>query len=390
MLNWVGLTWGISNRFGWGIYGLNLVLELLKRGGPIPICLDNIATNSMPKEMINTLEPVISFQREHLKHMHRTGSVATLKNTMLLHALGNNLDWNLLSHSFVGDANVGIIFFEYDDFSPPALERAKRLNSIVAGSTWNAKVLRNRGFENVRSVFQGVDTNLFRPIPRKGIYKGRFTIFSGGKLDFRKGQDIVLPAFRIFSEKYPDALLVSAWHNLWPLTALPMIRSPHSDLLPDVDVNGMLKIKNWATSHGIKNDNFIDLGMLPNEQMPDILKEVDLAVFPNRCEGGTNLVAMETMACGVPCIIADNTGQKDLIERGNCYKLGEMGKVASDDPGTDDWGETSVDELVATMELAYHDRGERQRRGQAGADFIRTWTWSSQISQLLDTLEEFC
>jgi hypothetical protein len=42
--------------------------------------------------------------------------------------------------------------------------------------------------------------------------------------------------------------------------------------------------------------------------MPQILREIDVAVVPNRFEGGTNLVAMECMACGMPVILSANTG----------------------------------------------------------------------------------
>jgi hypothetical protein len=37
--------------------------------------------------------------------------------------------------------------------------------------------------------------------------------------------------------------------------------------------------------------------------MAGLLRDVDLAVFPNRCEGGTNLVAMECLAAGVPTVL---------------------------------------------------------------------------------------
>ncbi len=390
MRNWLGLTWSISNRFGWGVYGLNLVLELLKRGKPVPICLDKITTETMPADLVETLQPLISFQQQNLQHMHRTGQVATLKDTLLLHAMGNNLDWSLLSHSFVGEANVGVIFFEYSDFTPEAIQRAERLDAVVAGSTWNGNVLEDKGFKSVRTVFQGIDSKLFRPLPRKGKYKDKFAVFSGGKLDFRKGQDIVLAAFKQFAARHDDAVLVTAWQNLWPLTALPMIHSPHTSVLPNVDASGSLKLAEWAAANGVPPDQFVDLGLVPNEDMPDLLKEFDLAVFPNRCEGGTNLVAMETMACGVPSIIAANTGQLDLIRDENCYSLTDQRPVDTPDRGVEDWGETSVEELLEHMEHAYQNRDEARRRGQAAADFMRDWSWSGQIGKLLDTLEEFC
>ena len=38
----------------------------------------------------------------------------------------------------------------------------------------------------------------------------RFLIFSGGKMELRKGQDIVLAAFKIFARRHPEATLVTA------------------------------------------------------------------------------------------------------------------------------------------------------------------------------------
>jgi len=389
MKEWLAITWSISNRYGWGVYGLNLALELIRRGTPVPVCLDEISTGSLSVDTVEMLQPLIDFRKQNLQHLHRVGKVGTLKNTLALHSMGNNMEWGLLSHSFEGDANVGVVFFEDTEVTPEGLERISRLDGMVAGSTWNGEVLVEKGAKNVKTVFQGVDTNLFRPLPKKGMYKDNFVIFSGGKLDFRKGQDIVLAAFKIFAERHDDAVLATAWHNLWPHTALGFLHSPHTETLPKVDAKNCLKIIEWAGVNGVSPDRFIDLGLVRNEEMPEKLREMDLAVFPNRCEGGTNLVAMETMACGVPCIIAENTGQLDLTSDERCFVLKSQASVNLPLCGTDGWGECSVDELVELMEQAYQDRAAAQRRGQAGAEFMRGWSWSNQIGKLLDSLEEF-
>jgi glycosyltransferase involved in cell wall biosynthesis len=390
MKNWLGITWGISNRFGWGVYGLNLVLELIKRGEPIPVCFDRIAVETLTPETAATLEPIIRFQRENLDKMHRAGKVATVKDAMVLHALGNGMQWSLISQAVEGDLNVGMIFFEFTECPPEGLARLNRLNGTVAGSTWNADVLKAWGVSNVSTVFQGVATDLFRPRTRSGRFDGKFAVFSGGKLDFRKGQDIVLAAFRIFAQRHSDAVLVTAWHNLWPLTALAMQHSPHLSTLPKVDPLGQLDIATWAAEQGIPAGQFVDIGMLPNHEMPAVLAEVDLAVFPNRCEGGTNLVAMEAMACGVPCVLAANTGQLDLVDDARCYRLTRQDAVSLPGTGTEGWGESSVEELLEAMERAYANRAEARTKGQAGADFMREWSWSNQIGKLMDVLETHC
>lgn len=387
MKPWLGITWGISNRYGWGVYGLNLARELLKAGKTFPVCLGDIAIDTLPAETQELFEPIVRFRRENLQHLMRKNQVARMNDAVVLHALGNNAEWTLLSQSIEGEKNVGVIFFEESEISPAGLARLSRLNGVVAGSTWNGEVLKAYGVNNVATVFQGVDTSIFRPQPANGTYDGKFAVFSGGKLDFRKGQDIVVAAFRIFAKRHKDAVLVTAWQNLWPLTAVQIKHSPHLTELPIVRADDSFDIVRYGTDNGIPGDQIVDLGLVPNERMPDILKEMHLAVFPNRCEGGTNLVAMETMACGVPCVIANNTGQRDLIDKGTCYVLEDQGTVDFEGMPTEGWGESSVEELVAAMENAYENHAERRKIGQRGADFMRSWTWPGQIAKLLDEVE---
>ncbi|CAM9185263.1 unnamed protein product, partial [Heterosigma akashiwo] len=48
----------------------------------------------------------------------------------------------------------------------------------------------------------------------------------GGKLELRKGQDIVLAAFARFARSHPDARLVVAWDNKWNDTVATVLESP--------------------------------------------------------------------------------------------------------------------------------------------------------------------
>ncbi len=44
---------------------------------------------------------------------------------------------------------------------------------------------------------------------------GRFVVFSGGKFELRKGQDVVR-AYKVLQDHHPDLVLVNAWFNPWP------------------------------------------------------------------------------------------------------------------------------------------------------------------------------
>jgi glycosyltransferase involved in cell wall biosynthesis len=92
------------------------------------------------------------------------------------------------------------------------------------------------------------------------------------------------------------------------------------------------------------------------------------------------LPAKEAMACGVPVILANNSGTRDLIDVDNCVSLNSQDPVPCEpgwDTGTDGWGESRVDEIVVSLEKLYSDSQLRRRIGARGAQWIlengRTW-----------------
>jgi glycosyltransferase involved in cell wall biosynthesis len=375
------IHWGISSFFGWGVYGLNLARAWV--GDPeieplaaLPIREADLVVDPLTRL---ALRPFLERSRGLEAQLARYAGQEVRAEAVVLHALGNDMAPVPAAHGvrMRGRRTIGVVFFETALLAPEAVARARSWDIIVAGSTWNARVLEAHGVSRVRVVLQGVDPALFHPAPRRGLFRDRFLVFSGGKLELRKGQDLVLLAFRRFAERHPEALLVTAWHSPWPGLArtidarglvTPVVFAP--DGRPDV--------RAWAEANGIRPGQVVDLGPVPNALLAPILRECDVALFPNRCEGGTNLVAMECMACGVPTILSANTGHLDLIEDDSCFPLrrqrGMDGVAAGlgDVPG---WGESEVDEIVARLEEVHRDREEARRRGARGAERIGRFTW---------------
>jgi glycosyltransferase involved in cell wall biosynthesis len=238
-------------------------------------------------------------------------------------------------------------------------------------------------------VIQGIDPTIFHPAPRTGMFGDRFVVFSGGKLEYRKGQDIVVAAFRRFRERHPEALLVTAWHNHWPQLIADLDLAGHVRGVPRL-TNGVLQIGEWLAANGIPQAAAVDVGCVPNAFMGQVVREADVALFPNRCEGGTNLVAMECMAAGVPTIVSSNTGHLDLLATGGCFALRaqrDTRRPTRHFAGVDGWGESDVDEIVELLEKLYADRDFAGQRATVGATVMARLTWQSQISALLRALD---
>lgn len=373
----LAITWSLSEVHGWGFVGVHTCLYLLDIGKP-PLLLEQSAMSTLRpqnRERLSVLMP--NYEKIRAVVAGNPGKVIFLQEYDVLHALSNGFVASEASKTFRGQRNVGVIAYEDTKFTPDVVERAKAWDAMVVHSTFNKRLLDDIGVKNVGLAFQGIDPTEMYPGEATGMFGDRFVIFSGGKLEFRKGQDIVLAAFKRFHQRHPDALLATAWHNVWPQTAMSMAESTLAPVAPQVDAaTNKLKITEWAVANGVPADAFRDLGFLGRNQIAPLMWNCDLAVFPNRCEGATNLVAMEAMACGVPTVLSANTGHLDLIGDERCYTLGHQPPVVDHDGGRITWGESSVDELVEAMERAYTDRTDAARRAERALKFVsteRTW-----------------
>lgn len=389
----VVINWTVTSVSGWGVYGLNLALQwaddpVLQAMSAHPVLSDLVTLDPL---RMRALDAFFGWSIAVREKVAATGLPTVGLNTVVLAALGG--DCHELpapgGETLRGQPTVGVIFFETGRLSPEAVERAAAYDVIVTGSTWNEQVLRAHGVEHVRTVLQGVDPAMFHPAPRGGLFRDRFLVFSGGKLELRKGQDLVLAAFRRFAERHPDALLVTAWHSPWPEIARQVERSGLTAPVP-MTADGRIDVVGWAADSGIAPSQVVDLGTVPNPLLPPLLRDMDVAVFPNRCEGGTNLVAMECMACGVPVILSANTGHLDLIGPGNCYPLTRQPPFraadAAESAATDGWGDSDPDEIVDALERAYTDRGDALRRGALGAATLAPLTWHRTAAAMKDLI----
>jgi glycosyltransferase involved in cell wall biosynthesis len=369
------LNWPADVFYGWGIVGLNLFLHWANDPDIRGVMGQGIAEMNFA-----ALDPLrISACREALAESNAfQGRLRSVGGTRLAFPVVDGLG-NGLTHpgTLTGSVTFGRCVFEDTRLADLDGKLAK-YDGLVVASEWNAALLRANTRKPVTLIHEGIDPSLFHPGPRSGLLdSGRFYVFSGGKVEFRKGHDLTLAAFREFSRRHDDAVLVTMWHSRWPelsvgfqgRLAVPLGRNPR----------GGLDFARWLAENGVDPRKAIELPRTPNPLMPVILREMDCALAPSRAEACTNLVAKEAMACGVPMIIAANTGVLDLVDEGNCIPLTRQASVMGvADAGTEGWGESDADEIVAALETLYTNSERRRTVARRGAQWIlergRTWT----------------
>jgi len=172
------------------------------------------------------------------------------------------------------------------------------------------------------------------------------TVVSVGRLDnFQKRYDVMLDAFKLFSDKHPEYILKLYGHG------------------SDVDV-----IKSWAEKRGLSEKvRFMGLSTQP---MQDICRD-GMFLITSDFEGVSNSL-LEAMAVGLPCVSTDHTpgGARLLIadhENGLLAPVGDAEKLAA-----------AMCEFAENSELA-------KKCGENAKDVVNRFA----PKKIIDTWEEY-
>jgi len=144
----------------------------------------------------------------------------------------------------------------------------------------------------------GVDINRFKPLAEEeklalrqeyGFNEKDFIIICVGELNANKNQDLVIKAVKMLKEEIPDIKLLLAGRG-------------------DMEK----QYRKMAEKLGVK-DNVLFLGY--RRDIPELLSISDVAVSSSRREG-LPVNVMEAMATGLPLVVTDCRGNRDLVQNG--------------------------------------------------------------------------
>jgi len=312
-----------ADGFGWGVANTNLVRELGK------LCDVIVDTGSGTRFDAPAFVPVTDSALNPLRKIKRCPRV------------------------------MGYCFTEWP-LTEDAKRNARLYDVLFTGSTWNTNKLLAAGIKQAHTLIQGVDFDRFPPQPPSA--RNGFVVYSGGKYELRKGQDIVLAAMRTFMKIHGDAVLLAAWHNPWAQSAASMTRSWL------IDPKDPFK--------DLPQDRVMALPPVPNDQMPAIYRQAHIGLFPNRCEAGTNMVLMEFMASGRPVIATHAHGHTDMTCGDGVLRL----PAGSPDPAG--WANPNVSDVLSLLERAYTRRDQLSAWGAQCRQHVEQFTWAASAQRI--------
>lgn len=239
-------------------------------------------------------------------------------------------------------------------FDLPNLNHATAIHYTADEEAKRATFLRLRARPVV--VPNGIDWESYRILPPRGNFRRRIMINNHeplilflGRINFKKGFDLLVPAFSHVTKNYPNARLAFVG--------------------PDNDGYGS-KVQQWCSDQGIQ-EKVIFVDYLEPEKVKEAYVDADVFVLPSYTEN-FGLTVVEAMACGTPVIISNQVNiWREVQEAGAGIVVRLDSRALAD---------------AICMGLA--DKQEAKAMGARGRIAAENYAWPRIIKQLNQVYRE--
>lgn len=233
---------------------------------------------------------------------------------------------------------------------------------LICSSESTAAIVREQWSiepDRVRVLLPGVDTRWFAPPhvsrARPASWEGRRVVLSAGRLERRKGQDMLLRAIDTVRRDIPDLLIAIVGDGV----EAGRLR----------DLAAALRVEPFVEFHPEVDE----------ETLRSYYQHCDLFVLANRQVGydieGFGMVLLEAQACGVPVIAGCSGGAPEALIAGggpDAPVAGETGLVVDC---------SSVEPLAAALVSLLSDPVRRAAMGHAARELmVRRFDWDTIVA----------
>lgn len=348
----------LNFHLGYGIHGTNLAKAIDKLGHDITY---------IPTEPIQ-------------QKLNDFDLIKLLRKKIVMDVPAVNLSVGSLMYQFYGKPRIGYSVLEVDRIPDTWVEMFNQLDYVWATTHWGKKVFEDSGVKkDVKVVPEGVDTFVFSPyaLPVDEIKSSdSYKFLCIGKYEVRKGYDILLNAFceefnkdekvEIYIMPYnPFVREFNIWAELFALD-LPSHKSK-------------IKVINPILNHS---------------DVARIYVSCDAYVMPSKGEGW-GLPYIEAMACGLPTIGTNWSGNTEFMNENNSLLIPIDGLEQANDPIFGEflkqgkWAIPNKEKLKEYMRWCFENREEAKALGEkARKDVEEKWTWQEAAKKAIKEIED--
>lgn len=322
------------------------------------------------------------------------------KDQEFLNKLNRNFDKNSPSimifhenymNQFAGSIRIGFPVFECDHIDDLSKRLLEQLDYIFVTSEWAKSILfENSIFTRCYVIGEGVDTDIYKPIKEKYIDTNKFTFITVGKHELRKNTDLILKTY-IDNFRNTDTALIMHTYNHFtkifsgidPFKYGYIIENENDKYIKfsygDSDIYFSKPIEN-------------DLSLLYNS--------ANIGIYPSRGEGYC-LPLIESLACGLPCVATNCSGQSEYLNilelktLQNDLLIGQeyLEKEIADDgiwfrKNKGNWYKFKNNNILTDkMKLAYNNFN-RYDKDEISSVIRNTFSWKKTLIKTIDAFKD--
>lgn len=342
MINYYG---PLSSHIGYGIAAHYIIKAIYQLG------TDIIYWPIGNPEVDQDAELIQSFINNQRKYDTKFNTLTIWHQNLLHNRIGLNL-------------NSALTFFEKNQLNAHEIMSMNTQDIIFAPSKWAYDIIKNTP-QFKRECFHipmGVDCDQFKLSIRDNCPTYKF--FNIGKIEKRKGHDVLVDIFNKAFEKDDNVELVISWNN-------PFLTEEQH--------------KEWESKYKTSKlgDKIQFIPRIHRNQMNMLYNTIDCGIFPTRAEG-CGLPLMELLACGKPLITTNYSAHTDFCTSQNAMLVDIDGmEVCSDGVwfhGEGEWArldEPQIDQFVEYMRKCYRSSYKMNIKGRQDME-ERSWDKTAQ------------